>query len=488
MSNNQGKRATAAHPFNIDNADVVFTTSDAVDFRVYKSILSVASPFFHAMFSLKQPASLGSPEPISVSEESEVFDALLRLCYPVDDPTFADLSQLEPVLEAAIKYQLDEASKLACSLLCGFAAAESLHVFAIACRLQLDKEALLAASMWKTSRNFNESSSNFSDTVAGACYTSDMPNITAACFYRLLQFCRGTPMPGLSSFISRCATSLPPYLRQQDNTDIDLLFDGDQADVVLRSTDGVQFRAHTLLFRLSGATVILDEGSCQSAPDANLPIVKVQLDSETLADLIRMVAPSPCSVSITDSRRLWSLAQVATRYEIPRIAAALKKEVRRLTPDRGLAVYLLAAAHGWKEEAELAARALAHRSLGDVYDSLMEDVSAAVYHSLLQFHHQCVVAMSEVIQQRVEGGHKQWKELSHARSATRPISVILPVVEKELYPFATASNGPCRGCGSSNTYSSNHKSCGYKVSPLLLSSEEVERALDARLSEVSTLC
>ncbi|KAI0698249.1 hypothetical protein BC835DRAFT_1466668 [Cytidiella melzeri] len=47
----------AGDPFNLPTADVVFRTSDHVDFHVHKLILSIASPFFTGMFSLPQPSS-----------------------------------------------------------------------------------------------------------------------------------------------------------------------------------------------------------------------------------------------------------------------------------------------------------------------------------------------------------------------------------------------------------------------------------------------
>lgn len=42
----------AASPFDDRNADVIFRSSDDIDFHVHKSILSFASPFFHDLFTL----------------------------------------------------------------------------------------------------------------------------------------------------------------------------------------------------------------------------------------------------------------------------------------------------------------------------------------------------------------------------------------------------------------------------------------------------
>ncbi|EKM51054.1 uncharacterized protein PHACADRAFT_177751 [Phanerochaete carnosa HHB-10118-sp] len=285
------------------------------------------------MFSLKQPVSSGSSEPIAVSENSKTFDALLRLCYPIDNPVFVDLSQVELVLEAAMKYQLAYAIKLGSDLLRGFIAAEPLRVFVIACRLRLDSEANQAASTWKGSRRFDDSSPTFNNTTAGVCYLTDMSNISAACFYRLLYFCR-TNSYSIPSFTSGDPSKDPSRILPEqssrksqnafsENTNLDGLFDGDMADVVLQSTDGVRFRAHTLLFRLSEATKVLDEGA-KIVSDVKPPLIQIQLDSGTLADLIRMVVPSSCSDGITDPQRLWRLAHTAIRYGIHRVTTSLK--------------------------------------------------------------------------------------------------------------------------------------------------------------------
>ncbi|EIN03893.1 hypothetical protein PUNSTDRAFT_29952, partial [Punctularia strigosozonata HHB-11173 SS5] len=62
-------------------ADVILRTSDNVDFRVYKLILSLASPFFSDMFTLPQAmdANVGQPVPpvINMAEDSATIDCLL---------------------------------------------------------------------------------------------------------------------------------------------------------------------------------------------------------------------------------------------------------------------------------------------------------------------------------------------------------------------------------------------------------------------------
>ncbi|KAH9924414.1 uncharacterized protein B0H18DRAFT_1012086 [Fomitopsis serialis] len=108
----------APPPFNKRAADVILRSSDHVDFRVRQSILAESSPFFEAMFSLPQlPESRKRKERdeteyrdgipiVDMSEGSRVLDALLRFCYPVEDPALPYLKVTCEVLEAARKFDM----------------------------------------------------------------------------------------------------------------------------------------------------------------------------------------------------------------------------------------------------------------------------------------------------------------------------------------------------------------------------------------------
>lgn len=412
MSGSRQDRPSAAYPFDIEDADVVFTTSDGVEFRVYKAILAVASPFFRDMFSLKQP-TVGASEPITVAEDSKIFDALLRLCYPVDDPALTDLSQLELILEAAMKYQLSQAEKLCRASLVTLIPGNSLRVLAIACRLGADQEARQAAELWMKNNRWNESSLDFRDTLCGKIYQPEMADIPAARFFRTCYAFRydtfrtasfatpGNPCNHGFQYQGSTSRIIEPLNYGPFSHD-------STTDIELQTTDSVRVRAHALLFRLSGAQRILDEGIPLLMPGAPRPIIQVPLSNQTLVDLLCAMAPPACSPGITDPGRLLRLAQVAARHELSAITASLKRETRRLISENSFAMYLIASASGWAKEAELAARALADRSLDAAYDPVMEDVPASVYYALRKFHHQCIPAVKDVVDRELryhEGPH-----------------------------------------------------------------------------------
>ena len=150
-------RRDAAAPFNSNKADIILRSSDDVYFRVHRCLLAFASPLFDSMFDLPQPQVrcpheemyLGL-EVIPVTEDSRVLDMLLRFCYPatVDDPHLGSAAEIEEVLEAAIKYGMEEVERgvrrtlLEPSIL----EKEPLQVFAIAYRFRYEPEARAAAT------------------------------------------------------------------------------------------------------------------------------------------------------------------------------------------------------------------------------------------------------------------------------------------------------------------------------------------------------
>ncbi|KAJ7657358.1 hypothetical protein DFH06DRAFT_1090887 [Mycena polygramma] len=128
----------ALPPFDAEKADVILLTSDNVEFRVFKLVLSLASPFFQQMFGLPQAPSADEVQVIPVQEESIILDKLLRFCYPCAPPTIDTLDKLHTVMEALSKYQMFNDSsdlvKEAQYLLRSFARTQPVAVFAIACQ------------------------------------------------------------------------------------------------------------------------------------------------------------------------------------------------------------------------------------------------------------------------------------------------------------------------------------------------------------------
>jgi hypothetical protein len=103
-------------PFNDSRADVILQSSDGAHFRVFKIVLSLASPIFSDMFSMslptsQTPASDDEIQVVSVSENSEALDLSLRHIYPVQTPDALPLRDTSILAEFAHKYQVDALDK-----------------------------------------------------------------------------------------------------------------------------------------------------------------------------------------------------------------------------------------------------------------------------------------------------------------------------------------------------------------------------------------
>ena len=78
--------ACPLEPFDVPNADLIIRSSDSVDFRVHKPVLSMASPVFKDLLSLPQPPDSETVDGLPVvrlPEGSELLNSLVSMLYPV---------------------------------------------------------------------------------------------------------------------------------------------------------------------------------------------------------------------------------------------------------------------------------------------------------------------------------------------------------------------------------------------------------------------
>ncbi|EIW61371.1 uncharacterized protein TRAVEDRAFT_116369, partial [Trametes versicolor FP-101664 SS1] len=171
----------AAYPFNKAAADAILRSSDNIDFWVRRSILAEASCIFEDMLSIPQPppgalddedTKDGLPV-IHLTEGSQALDKLLRLCYPIDDPEFNSLDELRPVLEAAMKYMMEEATSLLRARLVKLGHSQPLRAFAIACALDLTPEAESLVPLAYT---------------AHCAFVDELKDISAGVYYRVSHY------------------------------------------------------------------------------------------------------------------------------------------------------------------------------------------------------------------------------------------------------------------------------------------------------------
>ncbi|KAF7974685.1 hypothetical protein HWV62_11451 [Athelia sp. TMB] len=152
ISTEQQPVTVTGAPFDYQAADVILRSSDNVEFRVSKVILSLASTVFSDMFSLPQTShhSEGSRANadevkdglavIPVAEDGKMLKQFLMMCYPkaaTDPPAIPnDLAALGRLLTIAIKYSADRIEEQLREALVSseLMKADPLLVFVVACR------------------------------------------------------------------------------------------------------------------------------------------------------------------------------------------------------------------------------------------------------------------------------------------------------------------------------------------------------------------
>lgn len=398
ISSQKSKR-TAKTPFN-DNelADIIVTSSDNVDFYLVRAILIVASPFFKDMFSLAQQATAESDrglDSIQITENSETSDCLMRLCYPVKDPTMSGLVLVERVLESAIKYQMTEAIDLVKSTLRPFITEKPLQVYAIACRQQADEEALLSAQQWKKVATFDDLDAQFAATTPGKSYIPEMDTMSATAYFRLLHFIHNGTFP-----TPRIGT--PPTKGTEDITeDIHRAFILSTADIILRSFDRVDHPANSTILRAASAGKLLEEPRVETGPWGNTPIISVGLHSSVLSDVISFCYP----LSITKFEKVEQIrkvAEVAQKYNMSLVIESAKRQLSDISHKYPLPAYFTSVALGWDAEARYAARCAVEQSVDpfSAYTPEMDDVPARHYRSLLDYQHRFVRCMETTLERQ----------------------------------------------------------------------------------------
>ncbi|KZT21595.1 hypothetical protein NEOLEDRAFT_1139216 [Neolentinus lepideus HHB14362 ss-1] len=123
--------------------DLTINTSDGTEIRTHKLILSVHSSVFRDMFVV---GGTGQDQ-VSVSEDRQTMEALLRCCYTgvaliLDN---LDLRSLWSARLAARKYMMEEAESRILPRVNGYVQREPLRVYALACRDGFESEAREAA-------------------------------------------------------------------------------------------------------------------------------------------------------------------------------------------------------------------------------------------------------------------------------------------------------------------------------------------------------
>ncbi|KAM5530301.1 hypothetical protein V8D89_016025 [Ganoderma adspersum] len=373
----------AAFPFDEDDADITLRTSDNVEFRVHRVILSLASSVFKDMFSMPQPSgSTGendsAREPITVSEDGATLDVFLRICYPTINIKPSSLGQLRKVLAAATKYDaplvLDQMKEAL--MIPEFLDSQPLVVFTIACVFHMEEVAQAAAETAITVPNLMSTFNypKLEDVSAGAYHRllqlyrtrtaitepqakrrkKNKGNTTTLTSYYTVDFKGITPI---------CRLPVPrtlPRAKFQPES-ISHPFSNTTGDLILRTSDGFDFYAYRNVLDLASPTFLsaLIATEIEDRPGRSpVPLYHVQESAVVLDILLRICYPVP-HILPSDADTFLVILRAAQKYDLSKAKQILRGGWLQLVGASPMRFYFAAVELGWRDEAKACADRLA---------------------------------------------------------------------------------------------------------------------------------
>jgi len=176
-------------------------------------------------------------------------------------------------------------------------------------------------------------------------------------------------------------------------------FDDPTADLILRTSDGVDFRVFRVILRLASPVFasMLEVGQAppvaadrsQTGSDDlrdGCPVVPVQEDSTTLDSLLRIVYPMK-DPAFGDLLSLHPVVAAALKYEMEEAVMLGSATLLSFVPKEPLSVWAIAVRNGFETEARAAADEMMRQKLPvlDTFPTEMQDITAGAYYRLLQY-------------------------------------------------------------------------------------------------------
>lgn len=322
---------------------------------------------------------------------------------PKQDTVYS-FNRLEALWTAAVKYEMALPIEVLRKQLLEAAGFSPIAAWAVASRVGLEILARRAA----------EKTLETSLKVA----ESDLVGVTAADFYRLREFHRAdghvpvdfrllTPSKQTTSD-SGAHTTVPssePFILKQN-----MPF----ADLICRSSDGVEFEVHRWVISTSSAMLYHRITSIESANIHEKPVLKLDEDSTVVSALLGLCY-QPSGELTTNPTSLYNVLVAAQKYEMEGVMKAVQNRWAK-SPAQGvdvLSFYLIAACLTWWKEIT---QVVAAYTLSDplpsaeeqpqvlmptsapLYSPFMESTPAVVYLRLIRYHETYQTAMQEILQ------------------------------------------------------------------------------------------
>ncbi|EPT01085.1 hypothetical protein FOMPIDRAFT_1041463 [Fomitopsis schrenkii] len=185
-------------------------------------------------------------------------------------------------------------------------------------------------------------------------------------------------------------------------TDAPAPFNKASADVILRSSDLVDFRVRKGI--LAEASSVFEDMFGIPQPEITpsqgdtregLPVVKLEEDSDILQWLLRLCYPGN-SPRIDDLDNLRPIIRAAIKYDIPEVLRTLKENLGSFAESMPVRVYAIALQFKFEAEAREAARAFLARPVESADVPELVEITGKDLHNLLKYHRACSVVAARV--------------------------------------------------------------------------------------------
>ncbi|KAF7798742.1 hypothetical protein EIP86_009967 [Pleurotus ostreatoroseus] len=187
-------------------------------------------------------------------------------------------------------------------------------------------------------------------------------------------------------------------------------FTRDDADIVLRSSDGVDFHVHRMVLILASPTLqslFTVPQPTYTTPDSSemtkdgKPIVDMHgEDAQTLEAVLREWYPSMESIAYQDLSIVVKVLVMSSKFDMKGIAERMESVLQKksfLTKDP-LRVYAIASRFGLRQAAEAAAKeSLLHPAIPAKCPEDYETMSAADHHKLLAYRARCTRVLDDIL-------------------------------------------------------------------------------------------
>ncbi|KAI6106063.1 hypothetical protein EDD16DRAFT_205335 [Pisolithus croceorrhizus] len=199
-------------------------------------------------------------------------------------------------------------------------------------------------------------------------------------------------------------------------------FDHVKADVILRSSDDIDFRVFKLFLSLASPFFETLFDLPQPSEEANddmdikdgLPVIPVSENGKTLDSLLRFCYP--CTLAedpvIEDFREIISIFDAAQKYSLDAIQQAVSKSLftPKILEVNSLRCFAIACRARMRDECVLAAKYTLREPLVPEWFEEVELITSAELLSLLTYHQKCskVVQMLEGDLSWIPDGLKSW--------------------------------------------------------------------------------